>query len=59
MKARRVLCDYRETVSDLLLDNFVKVWHEWANSHGVKTVEQAHGTPANWLDLYGASDILN
>lgn len=56
-EARRVLCDYRETVSDLLLDNFVKVWHEWANSHGVKTVEQAHGTPANWLDLYGASDI--
>lgn len=23
----------------------------------MKTVEQAHGSPANWLDLYGASDI--
>ncbi len=55
--ARRVLCDYRETISDLLLDNFVDVWHHWAERHGVKTVEQAHGSPANWLDLYGASDI--
>lgn len=54
---RRVLCDYRETISDLLLDNFVKVWSAWANRHGVKTVEQAHGSPANWIDLYAASDI--
>lgn len=56
-KVRRVLCDYRETISDLLLENFVEVWHHWAETHGIKTVEQAHGSPANWLDLYGASDI--
>lgn len=55
--ARRVLCDYRETISELLLENFVTVWHDWAEKHGIKTVEQAHGTPANWLDLYAASDI--
>lgn len=55
--SRRVLCDYRETISDLLLDNFLSVWHEWAEQHHVLTVEQAHGSPANWLDLYGASDI--
>ena len=56
-ESRRVLCDYRETISDLLLDNFVNVWHHWAGKNAVKTVEQAHGSPANWLDLYGASDI--
>lgn len=56
-ESRRLLCDYRETISDLLLDNFVTVWHNWAESHHVKTVEQAHGSPANWLDLYGAADI--
>lgn len=56
-KAYRVLCDHRETVSDLLLDNFVKVWHKWMNSYGAKTVEQARGTLANRLSLYRASDI--
>ena len=56
-ESRRVLCDYRETISDLLLDNFVNVWHHWAGKNAVKTVEQAHVSPANWLDLYGASDI--
>ena len=53
----RILCDYRETISDLLLRNFVETWTAWAHTHGVKTVEQAHGSPANWLDLYAASDI--
>lgn len=53
----RILCDYRETISDLLLNNFVKPWTKWAHQHGVKTVEQAHGSPANWLDLYAAADI--
>jgi len=53
----RILCDYRETISDLLLNNFVIPWTDWAHRHRVKTVEQAHGSPANWLDLYAASDI--
>ncbi len=53
----RILCDYRETISDLLLHDFVEPWNEWAHSHGITTVEQAHGSPANWLDLYAASDI--
>ena len=31
---RRLLCDYRETISDLLLDNFVEEWRDWAAGHG-------------------------
>jgi len=53
----RVLCDFRETVSDLLLENFTRPWVQW--SHGCKTVtrNQAHGSPGNLLDLYSAADI--
>ena len=54
---RRVLCDYRETISDLLVDNFMKTWQEWSAKHQLKTVEQAHGSPANWLDLFETADI--
>ena len=30
---------------------------DWAHRHGVKVRNQAHGSPANLLDLYGAVDI--
>ena len=53
----RVLTDYRETVSDLLLDTFTTEWREWAHRRGALVRNQAHGSPANILDLYGASDI--
>ncbi len=53
----RVLCDYRETISDLLLDNFTKPWHTWANGRGALIRNQSHGSPANILDLYAAIDI--
>jgi hypothetical protein len=53
----RVLCDYRETVSDLLLDRFTRPWHDWAHTKGALIRNQAHGSPANILDLYAASDI--
>jgi hypothetical protein len=51
------LCDYRQTISDLLLEKFTNTWHDWA--HGKKAIirNQAHGSPANILDLYAASDI--
>lgn len=56
-KNARVLCDYRETISDLILKNFTTPWREWA--HGYKKIirNQAHGSPANILDLYAAIDI--
>lgn len=53
----RMLADYRETVAELLLENFLEPWNEWSHSHGVLTREQAHGAPGNILDLYAAADI--
>ena len=53
----QVLADYRETLSDMLLENFTQQWVAWAHKHGVKVRNQAHGSPANLLDLYAAVDI--
>ncbi len=53
----RVICDYRETISDLLLEQFTQPWHDWAHAKGARIRDQAHGSPANILDLYAASDI--
>ena len=53
----KVLADYRETLSDLLYENFTQQWVSWAHSHGVQVRNQAHGSPANLLDLYAAVDI--
>ncbi len=53
----RVQSDYRETISDLLLDRFTLPWVKWAHGNGALTRNQAHGTPANVLDTYAASDI--
>ena len=53
----RILSDYRETVSDLLRDEFTIPWKKWAARHGALIRNQSHGSPANLLDLYAASDI--
>ena len=53
----RVQCDYRETISYVLLENFTQTWTKWANSKGSLTRNQAHGSPGNLLDLYAAVDI--
>lgn len=55
--ARRVRCDYRETLADLLLASLTQPWAEWARRHGWLTRNQAHGSPGNLLDLYAAADI--
>ncbi|MDP3645211.1 MAG: glycosyl hydrolase [Bacteroidota bacterium] len=54
---QRVLCDYRETISDLILENYTQRWHDWAKKGGKIIRNQAHGAPANILDLYAAADI--
>lgn len=54
---RRIVSDYRETLGDLLLENFTMQWTEWAHRHGSQTRNQAHGSPANLLDVYAAVDI--
>ncbi len=53
----RVLADYRETISDLLLETFTTEWSTWARRQGHQVRNQAHGSPASLLDLYAASDI--
>ncbi|NEW81513.1 MAG: glycoside hydrolase, partial [Mariniphaga sp.] len=55
--SHRIQCDYRETISDLLLENFTQSWTKWANGKGSLTRNQAHGSPGNLLDLYAAVDI--
>ena len=54
---KKVVADYRETLGDLILENFTKTWTAWAHSHGAITRNQAHGSPANLLDCYAAVDI--
>ena len=53
----RVKGDYRETMSQMLLDNFTLTWTSWAHKHGSLSRNQSHGSPGNLLDLYGAVDI--
>ncbi|MBQ3804979.1 MAG: glycosyl hydrolase family 2 [Prevotella sp.] len=53
----QVVHDYRETLSDMLRENFTNQWVDWAHSHGMQVKNQAHGSPANLLDLYAAVDI--
>jgi len=56
-KSSRVLYDYRQTISELLLEKFTTPWHDWAKAKGKMIRNQSHGSPANILDLYGAIDI--
>lgn len=53
----RIKSDYRETISDLLLNRFDRPWTNWAHSKSFKTRLQAHGSPGNLLDLYASADI--
>ena len=54
---QKELADYRETLGDLLLENFTEQWTAWAHKHGAITRNQAHGSPANLIDCYAAVDI--
>ena len=53
----QIISDYRETLGDLLLENFTEQWTAWAHKHGAITRNQAHGSPANLIDCYAAVDI--
>jgi hypothetical protein len=52
----RVKSDYRQTMSDLMLENFTQNFTKWAHSKNAKNTNQAHGSPGNLLDLYAAVD---
>lgn len=53
----RIVSDYRETLSELLKENFTRRWTAWAHRHGSITRNQAHGSPGNLIDLYASVDI--
>lgn len=53
----RIVSDYRETIADILKVNFTDQWKQWANQRGVSIRNQAHGSPANLIDLYASVDI--
>lgn len=55
--ARRIISDYRETLGELLRENFTRQWTDWAHQHGSKTRNQAHGSPGNLIDLYATVDV--
>lgn len=53
----RVLFDYRATIGDLILEKYTSEWAKWAHARGKIVRNQAHGSPANTLDLYSVVDI--
>lgn len=53
----RIVADYRETLGELLEENFTRQWTEWAHHHGTRTRNQAHGSPGNLIDLYATVDV--
>ncbi len=52
----RVKSDYRETISDLHIA-YIQRWAQWCRRYGSRCRNQAHGAPANLIDLYAAADI--
>ena len=55
--AARVLCDYRETVSDIMAEDTLPQWVKWSHNHGFITRNEAHGSPGNLLDFYALADV--
>jgi len=52
----RIKSDYRETLAALHLD-YIANWIAWTHAHGQIARNQAHGAPANLLDLYAQADV--
>ena len=53
----RVKHDYRATLSDLMIDAVTPAWVAWGHDRHLRARNEAHGSPANLLDLYAAADI--
>jgi len=56
-RVARLKCDYRETISDMMIEDSMPLWFNWCRERGFLTRNQAHGSPANLLDLYALADI--
>lgn len=53
----RIVSDYRQTLGELLNENFAGQWTAWAHKQGTLTRGQAHGSPSNLIDTYALYDI--
>ena len=53
----RIRADYRQTISELLTENFWRPFVEWNHRHGLTARVQAHGGPSDILHSYGLADI--
>ena len=49
--------DYRQTVSDIMIERFYGQFNQWAHDHNLLSRTQAHGAPADILRIYGEADI--
>ena len=56
-KEQRVVYDYRQTIGELLIDTYSTRWQKWAAAQGKGIRNQAHGSPANIMDVYAVSDV--
>ncbi len=56
-RTARVLADYRETVSDIMVEDSLPQWVKWSQRRGFLTRNEAHGSPGNLLDLYALADV--
>jgi hypothetical protein len=52
----RIKYDYRLTLAELHRDT-LQLWVDWAHARGMITRNQAHGSPANLLDIYAQADL--
>jgi hypothetical protein len=53
----RVKGDFRATISDLMVEEFMPPWVNWGHEHKMITRTQSHGSPGNLLDLSAAADV--
>ena len=56
-EAARLRDDYRETMAELVQENFVTPWTNWIHGQKARSRNQSHGFPGNLLDLYGTVDV--
>jgi hypothetical protein len=56
-EAARLRDDYRETMAELVQENFVTPWTNWTHSQKARSRNQSHGFPGNLLDLYATVDV--
>jgi len=53
---RCIVADYRQTLAELHRE-YINEIARWATANHLNFRNQAHGSPANWLDVYAAAGI--